>query len=383
MKRLERTRQQLDPVGTIPTRVLALALASGAFIYGIVMTLLTLDQISSPLLAVLALVWLAGASLTVGLASSSLRAPFTSTTHMIVQLLALGAVALSAASQWGANRYIQDDFGSVSLGLLILSMGMYRPARELASIGVLSTIFVGFITLLKVPDLTTTAPPAAFVLVGMTPVIALSLAAAVYSGRLVEDLEKWQKRATLSLSNAAQSLTDGITESVRQDRVKILDREVFPFFTSILSNDTVTESDRARAKHIAESIRSLMVAEADRTWLEVVAGDDGVKPNDMHHSVVDARGRATSMLVAQRAVLRAFVSALQDDRSLIPGSIKVVITGTKVVNKGTLVASFHDAEYSSRVTYGPYFAVMRIVFPELQIEHEGNKLTVRFSYAQR
>lgn len=383
MKRLERTRQQLDPVGTIPTRVLTLALASGAFIYGIVMTLVTVDQISSPLLAVLALVWLAGASLTVGLASSSLRAPFTSRTHVIVQLLALGAVALSAASQWGANKYIQDDFGSVSLGLLILSMGMYRPARELASISVLSTIFVGFITLLKVPDLTTAAPPAAFVLVGMTPVIALSIAAAVYSGRLVRDLERWQKRATLSLSNAAHRLTDGIAESVRQDRVRILDREVFPFFTSILSNDTVTDSDRARATHIAESIRSLMVAEADRTWLEVVAGDDGVKPHDMHHSVVDAGGRATAMLAGQRTVLRAFVSALHDDTSLIPGTIKVVITGTKMVNRGTLVASFHDAEFSPRATYGPYFAVMRIVYPELQIAYERNKLTVRFSYAQR
>lgn len=383
MKNLERTRQQLDPVGAIPTRVFALVLASGAFVYGVVMTLLTTDQISQPLLAVLALAWLAGAALTVGLASSSLRAPFTSTTHMVVQLLALGAIALSAASQSGANKYIQDDFGSVSLGLLILSMGMYRPAMELASVGVLSAIFVGFITLLKVPDLMTEAPHAAFVLVGMTPVLALSIAAAAYSGRLVAELEKWQSRATLSLSTATNSLTDGIVESVRQDRVRILDREVFPFFTSILSNDTVTESDRARARQIADSIRSLMVAEADRTWLEVVAGDDGVMPDDMHRSVVDVGGRATAMLASQRTVLRAFVSALQDDGSIVPGSIKVVITGTKVVNRGTLVASLHGTEYNPRVTYGPYFAVMRIVFAELQIEYEQGKLTVRFSYAQR
>ncbi len=380
---LERTRQQLDPVGSLPARALAIVLSGGALAYGIIMTIRTADEIVSPLLAVLALVWLAGAAITVGVASSSRRAPFTMPTHVVVQLFALGAVALAAASQWGENQYVQDDFGPTSLGMLILAMGAYRPARELASAGALVAVFVGFVTLLKVPGLVTDAPPVAFVLVGMTPVLALTFGAGAYSSQIVNELEKWQRMAAESLATVSSRLTGGIARSVRQDRLRILDRDVFPFFATILSQETVTEQDRVRARQIAESIRALMVAEADRTWLEVVAGEDGVTPAVMHQSVVDTAGRATGMRPGQRTVLRAFVVALREHEKFVPGSLKVTITGVKHVSSGTLTARIHDVVDHPQVDFGPYFAVMRVVFPELHVEYHNSKLTVRFSYEQR
>lgn len=383
MKELERTRQQLDPVGALPTRILAITLSAGAFVYGLGMPILTTDQISNSLLAVLALVCLGGASLTVGIASSPRRAPFTATTHTVVQALALCAVALSAASQWGSNRYVQDDFGPISLGMLIVAMGVYRPAKELAATGALAAIFVGFITLLTVSVMVTDAPPASLVLVGMAPVLALSFGSAAYSGRLVGELEKWQRRAAESFASATSQLTDGITKSVRQDRVRILDRDVFPFFNEILSRDTVTEEDRVRARRVSESIRALMVAEADRTWLEVVAGDDGVMLDDMHRSVVDEAGRATRMVTGQRTILRALIVALREETTFVPESLTVTISGTKVMNRGLLVANLHREAADPRDTFAPYFAVMRIVFTEVSADYQNNKLTVRFSYEQR
>ncbi len=383
MTELEPTRQQLDPVGTLPTRLPTVVLSAGALLYGIVMTIRSADQINNPLLAVLALAWLAGAALTVAIASSPYRAPFTSATHMAVILLVLGAIALSTASQWGSNRFIQDDFGPMSLGMLLLAMGVYRPATELASMGALAAIFVGFLTLLQVPALVSNAPPVSFVLVGMTPVLALSFASATFSGRLVSELEKQQRRALTSAAATTRRLTDGITQSVRRDRVRILDHDVFPFFEAILGKETVTDHDRARANEIAHSIRSLMVAEADRTWLEVVAADDGVTPENMSKSIVDDEGRATGMVAGQRTVLRAFIIALRTDTALVRESIKVTITGTKGKSRGVLTALIHKSESDPRDTYGPYFATMRVVFPELGLEYDNNKLTVRFSYEQR
>ncbi len=380
---MERTRQQLDPIGSLPARLLAVALSAGALAYGITMTIRAAEEIVNPVLAVLALIWLAGAAVTVAIASSSSRAPFTMSTHLVVQLLGLGAFVLATASQWGANEYVQDDFGPFSLGMLILAMGVYRPARELASAGAIVAVFVGFITLLEVPALVTQAPPVAFVLVGMTPVLALTFGAAAYSSRLVSELENWQRMAAESLVVASDRLTGGIARSVRLDRLEILDRDVFPFFSAILSRETVTAHDRVRAREIAESIRTLMVAEADRTWLEVVAREDGVAPDALRDSVADAGRRATGMLPAQRTALRALILALRENEMFVRGSLKVTITGAKNLSNGVLAARLSEAMENPLAVLGPYFAVMRVVFPELNVEYHENKLTVRFSYEQR
>lgn len=383
MTSIERTRQQLDPVGATTTWIISVLLAGIAFAYGVAMTIVSAAEIVNPLLSVLALVWLAAAAITVSVATAPGRAPFTHATHVTVQLLALGAIALSAAGQWGSNRYIQDDFGGASLGILILAMGVFRPAKELAGMGALSAICIGFITLLQVQNFAADAPAASFVLVGMTPVLALSFGSAAFSHQLVRELERWQRRAAKSVARTTRRLTSGITQAVRQDRVRILDRDVFPFFNAILGKATISEDDRLRAREIAESIRALMVAEADRTWLEVVASDDGVHPNEMHLSVVDANGRATKMLSAQRTVLRAFIVALREDETFVAKSLKVTVSGTGQLSHGRLVASIQPEANDPRDTFAPYFAVMRIVFTAVFVDFDHNKLTVRFSYEQQ
>jgi hypothetical protein len=380
---VERTRQQLDPVGTLGNRLLVVLLAVGAFYYGLAMTFRSLDQVSSLWLAILALLWLAAASLTVVVASSQSRAPFTRSSHVVVHLLALGAIALSAASQWGTNRLIQDDFGPVALGILMLALGPYRPAVELAAAGSLSAVFVGFLTLLEVPALDSSVPPVAFVLVGMTPVLALSYASASYSGGLVTSLVRWQRTAMDSVAQRTNRMRDGITRSVRQDRVMILGRDVLPFFGSVLERDTLTAEDKARAREIADSIRSLMVAEADRTWLEVVAGDDGVDLDRIGKAVVDPDGRASWMVTDQRTVLRAIIVALLDEPAFVRRTLRIELSGTSTTTHGVLTAGVDDSDYAVRTAFAPYFAVMRVVFAGLQVEFQQPTLTLRFSYEQR
>lgn len=383
MTSLERTRQQLDPVGTLSTRVFAIVLALLSMVYAVSSVIRTTDQIVDPVLAVLALVWLGGAAITVIVASSPRRAPFTASTHLVVQILTLASIVFSSASQWGTNTSLQDDFGSVSLGLLIVAMGVYRPARELASFGTVAAIFIGFIALLSVPGLDSDTPAASFVLASVAPVLSLAYAAAAYSGRLVRELERWEERAATSVATVATRLAGGIEESVRQDRLKILDREVFPFLDSILRKETLAETDRAQARAIADSIRELMVAEADLTWLEVVARDEGITPDEMRRSVVDDQGRATRMVAGQRTVLRAFISDVRRYEKFVPHSMKVTITGGRKVNHGVLSARLRKDADDPEDTFAPYFAVMRIVFPEMSVNYRGNELTLRFSYEHR
>lgn len=379
----ELTRQQLDPVGAISTRAFTISLAIAAFVFGVAMTVHTVDQIVNPLLAVLALVWIGVASLVVVLASSPRKAPFTAQTHTVVHILAVGAFVLSAASQWGANTSIQDDFGAISLGLLIVAMAVYRPAKELAATGVLAAISVGFVTLLETAEMSTVVPPASLVLVGMAPVLALAFGSAAYSKRLVGELEKWQKRAADSVATDTDRLRVGITKSVRQDRVRILNNDAIPFFAEILRRDNITKDDRLHARQIAESIRVLMVAEADRTWLELVAREDGIPPDHMHDSVLDPQGLATAMVTSQRATLRAFIVVLREDELFVPTSMKVTIFEENSIIRGVLVARMEDHAPDPQMTFAVYFAVMRVTFTDVSTEYDNSQLTVRFSYEQR
>lgn len=383
MKPIERTRQQLDPIGSLGSRPLSIVLACGAFLFGLVMTIRSLDQVSNLMLAVLALSWLAAATLVVTIATSPSRAPFTQSAHLAVQLLALGAVVLSVASQWGTNRFIQDDFGSMSLGLLMLALGPYRPAMELAAAGGLSAVFVGFVTLTEVPNLDASAPTVSFVLVGMTPILALSFASASFSGGLVNALERWQLQEQLAVERRKLRLRDGITRSVQQDRVMILSKDVLPFFNGVLERDTVASEDRERARDIAGAIRSLMVAEADRTWLEVVAVDDGVPDERMSRAVDDRAGRASWMVSDQRTALRALIVGLTDEPTFVPGSMRIAITGTKSVCHGAVSSQFTASDLDVRAAVAPYLAVIRIVFSAVHLEIHHQTLTLRFSYEQR
>lgn len=379
----ERTRQQLDPVGTLGSRLLAVVLTVVALCYALILTARSSGQVSNPALAALALLWLIGACLTIIVGTSPTRAPFSRAAHVVVHLLALGAITLSIASQWGTNRLIQDDFGSVSLGVLLLAMGPYRPAIELATVGSLSAIFVGFLTLLEVRGFDSETPPVAFVLVGMAPILALSYASAVYSGGLVDSLERWQRGAIQSVTSRADAMTDGITRAVQHDRVTILGRDVLPFFSSILEADVVTPEDRVRAREIADSIRSIMVAEADRSWLETVTGVAHADAVSGTGAVVDRNGRAAAMSTDQRTALRALIVALLEEPCYASGSLRIELTGSASRCRGVLTARLNTNDSLVRSVFSPYLAVMRVVFSGLQVEFQRPALTLKFSYEQR
>lgn len=383
----ERSRQQLDPIGSLSGRPLAIVLALSAFGHGVILTVRTFDQVANPFLAVLALAWLAGASATVIVGTAPRRAPFSRALHVAVHLLTLGAIALSAASQWGLNEKIQDDFGPFALGLLMLAIGPYRPAVELAAAGSLSAIFVGFLTLLEVPHLGSDVPPVAFVLVAMAPILALSYASAAYSGGIVDSLERWQRAAIRLVSSRADAMRGGIARSVQHDRVTVLGRDVLPFFGSILEQKTVTPGDRARAREIAESIRGIMVEEANRSWLELVVGggdpDAGLRAAPSAAVIVDQSGRAAAMGADQRTALRALVIVLLEEPAYREGSLHIELTGTASRCRGVLTATLETSDSFARSVLSPYFAVMRVVFLGVQVEFQRPQLTLKFSYEQR
>lgn len=382
MTGVERTRQQLDPVGSLGNRLLAVILSASAFVYAVVMVVRGREQLTNVFLAVLALAWLAAACTIVIVATAASRAPFTRATHVVVHLLVLGSITLSVASQWGANRSVQDDFGPIALGILLLAIGPYRPGAELASVGSLSALFVGFLTLLQVPALTSSTPPVVFVLVGMTPILALGYASAAYSGELVRSLERWQRGALRAVDEGNRELMDDITRVVQQDRFTILGRDVLPFFNDLLERGTVTDDDRARAREISGSMRTLMVAEADRSWLEVLLGTHG--PDAVGTArIIDRGGCAAAMGTDQRVALRALIVALGDEHGFVAGSLRIELGRSGGRCWAHLQATLDSSDFVVRSALSPYFAALRVVFADVQVGFQRPVLALKFFYEQR
>lgn len=381
----ERTRQQLDPAGVIGMRPTTIIAAVAAFGYAAIMTFREPEHTHRPVIAALALILLAIACGIVVVQSSPFRAPLSSRTHVLVQGFALVAVTLSVAAGWGMNESVLDDWPAISLGILLLALSPYRPSREIVGAGVLIAIFIGFLTLLQVPMLAASAPPVAFVVATVTPMLALCFGSAMFSSNFVSSLERWHRRAELATQKLARQLRAGIVRSVQQDRVTILNRDVLPFFTDVLARGEVTEADRDRAAQIADSIRSVMVAESDRSWLEQVVEQavHGQGEEHLADFVHDPERLAPMITTRQRTALRAFLVALFDEPGFDRHSLRFEFGRGGRGCLGILTATVDTSDYAMRTALAPYFAVMRVVFTELQVEFTQSKLDLRMSYEQQ
>ena len=384
MTTIERTRQQLDPAGSTGVAPVAILLCIGAFLYAIFMTVRSEGEISKPVFASLALALLATAGLVIISASSPNRAPLTERAHAAIHAIAVLAIVCEAVGQWGSNAYIRDDWGPATLGILLVALGPYRPAREIAVGGVCSAISIGIITYFEVPSLVTSGPALAFIALAVTPMLALCFSAAMFSDGVVASIERWQKRAQAASVSLVHEFREGIARSVQQDRVTILNRDVLPFFTEVLARDTITDADRERARTIADSIRRVMVEEVDRSWLEALMELTGVertnRPGAARVVVDDPHRAASAMTVAQRTAIRALFVAFADYPGFTRDHLRIALSDQGDRNRGVIIAQVPVTDSVMRSTFAPFFAVMRAVFTNLEVEFVQSELTLRFSY---
>jgi len=381
----ERTRQQLDPAGALGLRPATVIAAAAAFAYALVLTVLAPEGMRHPALSVLALAMLAVSCGILIVQSSPYRAPLGRRTHLLVELFALGGVTFSVVAEWLKKKYIHDDWPAVALGLILLAISPYRPTREVVGVGVLVAIYIGFLTMLQVPFLAARAPAVAFVLAAVTPMLALCLGSAMFSASFALSLERWHLRAEYATKNITRQLRAGIVRSVQQDRVTILNRDVLPFFTDILTRGQMTDEDCARAAAIADSIRGLMVAESDRSWLEnviehTVHGEGGGNSADF---VDDPQRLARLISTDQRTALRAFIVALFDSEGFERESLRISFRRKDGKCHGVITAAVGQSDYSARTMLAPYFAVMRVTFSDLHVGFSHSHLKLRMSYEQQ
>ncbi|MEP6477988.1 MAG: hypothetical protein ABJB03_01240 [Rhodoglobus sp.] len=381
MTHRERTLQQLDPLGGMAVRTITILGAIGIVIFAIAQTFANARDIDFVGLAIVAIVVVAACAAVLIYSSSPLRAPMNRTVHLLAMGLAMLALVLNAGSMWRSNELIQDDWGPSVVGVVSLVLAVYRPARELAVVGSFAALFTGFLALLQVHSLQSPVPPFVFVIVAVTPVLALSLAGAMFVRVSVTTLVRWQSRADRAARRLADRSVEGIARSVQQDRVTILNRDVVPFFAEVLTRASITDEDRARASQIADSIRRVMVADVDRSWLDVVVEQAaGARDRPGAEAVQDPERLASAMNTDQRTATRAMIVTLFEHQGFDPDGFDVTIErdGDEVV--GTIRADVIRGTTTVRSDLAPYLAVFRVLFRDLEIDYSASTVRIRFAY---
>jgi hypothetical protein len=375
----ERTPQQVDPLGALSARPVTVLAAVAALVYAGVMTTTTRMEIASPGATAGALVALVAAGVVLVLSASPYRAPFRRRSLVVLSVLSAGAVVLSAVGTAGRDAFVRDDWPPVAVGVLLLALAPYRPGVEIALAGLGVALVVAVVVVVQSPSFVTPVPVTSFVVVAVTPVLALAFAGAAFSRTFTRLVEEWDARASVARSASAEELTESVARSVQQDRVTVLNRDVVPFFTSLVASGTVEEADVERARRIADSLRSTMVAEADRSWLEHLFAGDGAPVSGV---VVDPDRLAPAMTGEHRTAVRALLVALGASDAVRADDVQVVLRERDGRVDGLLSVPVVGGEASVRHALAPWLAVLRVVFGDLQVDPAPPLLTLRFSYDQ-
>jgi hypothetical protein len=373
----ERTPQQLDPAGSIGSRTLTRLLMFATLGYSVVVTLVSSNEIHTVWLAVVSLLLLASAVTVVLIQSRPERAPLRRMTLVVALGLMLLATVASAASSWKFNSFVGDDWPPIALGALLLAIGPYRPSRELAVGGIVSAVIVGVTVYLQVPWLASADPPSAFIVVSIAPLLALSFGSVAYSRASIAAVERGKDRIVDEDPTATRTLEVGIARAVQQDRVTILSRDVLPFFGEVLARGELTDADRERAREIAESIRGVMVADVDRSWLEGVV--EVIAPAAV---VDDSERLAVFVSTEGRTALRTLLVAIVESYEFDSGQLRIELFSDGHLCSGVVMARLAP-ELAPRVDFAPYFALLRATFRAFDFEIHHSDLIVRFSYDQQ
>ena len=377
-----RTAQQYDPLGAMGSRPLAVLLGAGGVLWALLVSVLDRDVVGSPTLSALTVLLLAASGTVVVTASSPFRAPFPRWAYVVHVGLLAAATVTSVAAQWGPDRDAVNDFMSLLTATGIVVAAPYRPWRDLAVGGLVLAAVDAAAWGVSAAVFPHQVPVAVAAFLAAAPTLVLTAAAVVFAWTFGGLAERVQIRA--GSYSVARAERDGITLSVQQDRSVILTQDVAPFFAELRSREVITDADRARARQIADGIRQAMVADADRTWFEHAVVVDGGRAD----AVDDPDGLIATLDADQRTVVRTFLRAALGAATVDPARFRTTVRRTDEPGAPVgrvdvrIELAVDDSDVGIHRTFDPYFAVLRVTFPDLDVTVRPSSLALRFSYDQ-
>lgn len=324
--RIRLTVQQADPIGGAVAAPLVVFGSLLALAIAVAFTFVHLHEVTSMLAAVLGILLVAAAGFALASGVVRSRRQFASERLWLVLTLATGAAVAEYVSTMGNDAVLYDDYGPVTIGLLLLCSAPYASWAALLGAAGLSSAVLSILVVGNSVNAASEQPLGSLILIGSTAIVALAAAGASYSYSMVGAIIAWQRRANrAALQHDAARRAGAMTEPVvgggeldppdhdalALGRLSMLAREVLPFLAGVVSVERVSVADVDRARELAEQLQAAMKAGLEATWLDDLA--ERLRAERAVEVVVDdPSGAASAFSSDQRTALTAIASWLGD-----------------------------------------------------------------------
>lgn len=350
--------QQIDPLSWITRPWASLAFGFVAFAYGTLATLLTWAGSERPYLDAIAVVFIVTACVYIHVASRALRPQFTPVRAVIPLLLAVGGLGLSTLASSTSLVPVHNWWAPVGLGLVIATLGPYSTVPAIVAYGAILTAAAGVGAGVAFVGRDDPWSGLATVVIACSSPLLGTVATAVFSFVVVRKSQR-----LLGGAGTPIAPDDAVREeAARRAEIATLARlgtRVAPFLQAVADAGVVTSADRALAGQLARRLRSELVSQANRSWLDSLALAGRIY-------VVDTDHRADSMNAAQRAALRGLLLAVMKDPATDNGSLFIELRGQEDGSTAVALSLDIDLPEGRRIMMlAPYYVALKTTVDEI------------------
>lgn len=363
--------QKTDPLSWFTRPLIPLIFGITAAIYGLSVTLVTWELANEPWLDLIAIALVFGACIVVQLWTRPLRKPFTSRQALVPLSLAILAVALSTYSSVESDVLVQHWWMPIGVGIVLGALSPYSSPLSLAVYAVVLVIVVSIGAWIAFLGPVVAWPAFTTMTIAASGVIVAGVASTTFSLVIVRTTQ-----SLLAGARSTQPESDAETEeAARQVERRTLARlgtQVAPFLESVAESGVVTDADRALAGQLARRLRSDLVSQANRSWLESLALYGAMY-------VVDPDHRADTMNTVQRAALRGLILAVMKNPSTHNDSLFIELRGQE--DDSTAVALSIDIDLPEgrrTMMLAPYYLTLQTAVQDLEWDPSRELLKFQF-----
>lgn len=352
------TPQQIDPLSWFTRPLVPVAFAALAALIGLVTSIVQWGLADDPWLDVAAIALVASACVLIQIWTRPLRPMFGPRQALAPLALTVAGLALSTVSAIDSHALVQYWWASIGVGCVIAALGPFSTVRQILVYGTGLTAVTAACGYVAFAPVSTVWPAVSVTIIAGCAGVVATVATATFCYVVVSRTQALLHGAG-TVAPASDPASDELARRVERRTLARLGNRVAPFLESIAEAGEVTAADRALAGQLARQLRSDLVSQVNRTWLDSVALFGRIY-------VVDPEKRADRMNAAQRTALRALLLSVTNNPGATVGSLFIELRGE--ADGSTAVAlslDFSLPEGRRAMLLAPYYLTLQTTVDSL------------------
>ena len=354
------TPQQIDPLSWFTRPLVPVAFAGLAALIGLATTVIQWRLADEPWLDVLAIALIASACVLIQIWTRPLRPMFGARQALVPLALTVAGLALSTVSAIDSATLVQYWWASIGVGCVIAALGPFSTVRQILVYGSGLTAVTAACGYVAFAPVSTVWPSLSVTLIASCAGVVATVATATFCYVVVSRTQALLRGAgTVPPASPGEQASDELARRVERRTLARLGNRVAPFLEHVAEAGEVTAADRALAGQLARQLRSDLVSQVNRTWLDSIALFG-------RFYVVDPDKRADRMNPAQRTALRALLLSVTNNPGAAVGSLFIELRGEP--DGSTAVAlslDFSLPEGRRAMLLAPYYLTLQTTVDSL------------------